>query len=70
MPNVKLVVDKLTAGAVPIVPVPLRLTECGLPVALSVIVTTPVRVPVVVGVKVTLMLQFAPAATVLPQVLV
>jgi hypothetical protein len=32
--------------------------------------TAPVRVPVAVGVKVTLMVQEAPAATELPQVLV
>jgi hypothetical protein len=35
-----------------------------------VIVKVPVRVPVAVGVKVTLIVQLAPALTVLPQVLV
>jgi len=51
-------------------PVPARLTVCGLPVALSVMVIVPGRLPVAVGVNVTLMVQLAPAATELPQVLV
>src|SRR2546428_207109 len=51
------------------VPVPVRLTICGLSLALSLMVMLPVRVPVAVGVKVTLMLQLPPAATALPQVL-
>src|SRR5437016_2908473 len=59
--------DRLTAGAVP---VPLSDTVCGLPVALSAIVTAPVRVPVAVGVNVTPMVQLAPAASDAPQVLV
>jgi hypothetical protein len=42
----------------------------GLPVALSVTVTVPGWLPMAVGVKVTLMEQFAPAATEAPQVLV
>jgi hypothetical protein len=50
--------------------VPLRETICGLPAALSVIVTVPVTLPVVLGTRVTLMAQFAPAASVAPQVLV
>src|SRR5260370_2836409 len=40
---------------------------CGLFEALSVIVMLPVRAPSWVGVKVTLMMQFFPAASVLPQ---
>ena len=52
------------------VPTPLRETACGLPLALSVILTVAVRWPVVVGVKVTLIVQFAPALTLVPQVLV
>ena len=52
------------------VPVPLRLTVCGLPVALSVLVRVPVRFPVAVGVKVTLIVQLAPALSALPQLLV
>jgi len=50
--------------------VPLRETVCGLPAALSVIVTVPVTLPVVLGTSVTLMAQFAPAASVAPQVFV
>ena len=38
--------------------------------ALSVMVTEAVRVPLAMGVKVTLIVQFAPAPTELPQVLV
>src|SRR5208282_1016136 len=50
--------------------VPLRETVCGLPAALSVNVTVPVRLPVVFGASVTLMAQLAPAVSVAPQVLV
>src|SRR6266852_8238343 len=50
-------------------PVPLEVSMCGLPGALSVIVTVPVRVPVAVGVKVTLIVQLALAAKEVPQVL-
>ena len=46
---------------------PDRGTVCGLFPALSVSVMVPVRVPSWVGVKVTLSLQKAPAADVLPQ---
>lgn len=48
-------------------PVPERATVCGLLGELSVSVRVPVRVPSWVGVKVTLMMQFFPAASVLPQ---
>src|SRR5437870_4396548 len=51
-------------------PLPLRLICCGLPAALSVIETAAVLEPVAVGLNVTLMAQLAPAATVLPQLLV
>src|SRR5580700_10316684 len=51
-------------------PVPVRLTDCGLPAALSAIVTAPVRVPAAVGVKVTVMVHPAPALSDEPQVLV
>jgi hypothetical protein len=68
-PNVRLEGEMLaTAPVLP--PVPERLTDWGLPVALSVRVTAAVRVPLVVGLKVTLIVQLAPAATELPQVLV
>ena len=43
---------------------------CGEPLALSVTVNVPVRVPLAVGVNVTEMEHFAPAATLDPQVLV
>ncbi len=53
-----------------IAPDPLRVTFCGLPIALSVIVTFADRFPAAVGVKVTPMLQLAPAATEPPQLFV
>src|SRR5438132_33702 len=58
----------LTPGPVA-VPLPVRLTVWGLLPALSVMVRAPVRVPVTVGVKLTLMVQLPPAATDVPQVL-
>jgi hypothetical protein len=51
-----------------VVPIPVRLTVCGLPAALSVTLSVAVRVSDVVGLKVTLMLQLAPAANELAQV--
>ena len=48
-------------------PAPAKLTSCGLPTALSVIVSKPVLLPDAVGVNVTLMVQFAPGATLAPQ---
>ena len=56
--------------AIATIPFPVRATDWGLSLALSVIVIAPVRVPVVVGLKVTEIMQFPPAATELPQVLV
>jgi hypothetical protein len=50
-------------------PVPAKLTVCGLPGALSVIVSVPVRAPDAVGLNVTLIVQFPAAATLVPQVL-
>ena len=46
------------------VPRPESVTVCGLPNSLSLIFSVPGRVPAVVGVKVTLMVQFAPTARV------
>jgi hypothetical protein len=43
---------------------------CGLPVALSLIETEPLRVPMAVGWNVMLIVQFAPTATELPHVFV
>jgi hypothetical protein len=60
--------ERLTTGAS--TPVPVRLTVWVAGLALSVMVTTPVLVPVAVGLKVTLRVQLALAATLEPQVLV
>src|SRR6202171_230700 len=43
--------------------VPVSDTVCGLPVALSMMVKVPMRVPAIVGVNVTLIMQLAPAAS-------
>src|SRR5438309_288962 len=48
--------DRLTTGT-GAMPVPLRLTDCGLPVPSSMIPIVAVRLPVAVGAKVTLMTQ-------------
>src|SRR5207245_7501265 len=61
--------DRLTVAGVT-APVPDSATDCGLPVALSVIVTAPTRLPAAVGVKVTLIVQLAPPATLDPHVFV
>jgi len=61
-------VEKVVAGLV--VPVPVKLTLWGLAGSESLMVTFADRVPLAVGVKVTLMAQFAPAAKLVPQVLV
>ena len=50
-----------------VIPVPDRAVVWGLPVALSVTVDVAFRVPVTVGVKVTLTVQLAPAAKLEPQ---
>ena len=60
MLKLTLVVLRLTLGAVP---VPLNPTSWGLPLALSVRVRLPERLPVAVGVKVTLITQLLLAAT-------
>src|SRR2546430_13960607 len=51
-------------------PVPLRLTVCGLPLALSRIVRVPVALPLTTGWNVTLIVQFAAAAKVVGQLFV
>src|SRR5438034_535273 len=61
LPKSRLVGANPTPGAVPF---PLSVMICGLPPALSVSDSVPVRAPEAVGVKVTLMVQFAPAAKV------
>jgi hypothetical protein len=61
VPNARLVGLRVTAGAVP---VPVRATVCGLPLALSVIEREAVSLPLMVGLKVTEMVQLVPAAIV------
>ena len=64
--NVRLEGDRdATAGVVPV-----NTSDCGLPAALSVIVTTPLAVPLTCGVKVTLIAQPAPPASEAGQLLV
>ena len=58
--KVRLAGDRLAADAVP---VPVMLTVCSPPLALSVIVTVAERVPAAAGLKATLIAQLAPAAT-------
>jgi hypothetical protein len=67
---VAVVWDPCVAAALKSVPVPERATVCGLPVALSVIVTIADRAPAAVGVKVTYTLQTEFGATAAPQLLV
>src|SRR5207237_7671843 len=67
-PNVKLVGVTVNWGELE-APVPVSDTFCGLLEAESVSVSVPVRVPPAVGVKVTLTVQLAPAARLLPQLL-
>lgn len=50
-------------------PVPLRRMLCGDPLALSVIVTAAVNAPVIVGAKCPWIVQFAPTARLVPQLL-
>jgi hypothetical protein len=64
-PKLSDVAERLT-GAVP-VPVPVRAMVCGLPVALSVMVAEPVRVPTVVGLNQIMIVQLPPASTLVPQ---
>src|SRR5437588_529311 len=61
LPKPRLVGVNPTPGPVPF---PLSATVCGLPAALSPSDSVPVRAPKAVGVKVTLMVQFPPAAKV------
>ena len=68
VPKFNELADRVT-GELELLPVPLRLTVCGLFPALSVKVSVPVAAPVAVGVNVTPTLQLAPAATLVPQVL-
>jgi hypothetical protein len=58
--KVRLAADRLAAGPLP---VPLRTTTCGLVTTLSAIVRLPVRSPLTLGVKVTLIVQLAATLT-------
>ena len=65
LPKFRLLGESVTvAGIVVFVPIPLRLTACGLPVALLVMLTAPVRAPIAAGVNTMLIVQEAPAASV------
>lgn len=65
--NVTLVGENRMLAAIP---VPVRGTVCGLPLALSVTVSVPGSTPTADGVNVTPMLHAAPAFMPLPQLLV
>ena len=67
MPKERLVGFRVAIG---LIPVPVRFTCCGLRPALSVMFMVAERFPLAVGVKVTLKVQLAPSATVVPQSLV
>ena len=62
-PKPRLVGASVTAGAVA-TPVPLSATVCGVPGALSAMLTEAVRDPAAVGVKVAEMVQLFPGASV------
>ena len=67
VPKERLVGESVGAA---IAPFPARLTLCGLPAALSIMVSTPLAVPLACGVKVTLIEQLAPPASEAGQLLV
>src|SRR2546426_6164649 len=64
-PKLKLVGLRLTTGADAVVPEPLNATDCGLPDALSVIVTLALRLPSAAVVTFTMMIPEPPAANAL-----
>jgi hypothetical protein len=66
--KVRLVGERVTAGAAGATPEPLSATICGELLTLSVIVSDPVRVPAAVGVNITEIEQVALTASELPQV--
>jgi len=67
VPKLRLPGERTATG---LAPVPERVTVCGLPPALSATFTAAVNDPMAAGVKVTLILHAAPAATLDPQLLV
>jgi hypothetical protein len=66
--NVSVAGENVTVAAAD--PVPVRLTVCGLPAMLSLMLTVPVSVPVVKGVNVTPIVQVAPDTREVPQLFV
>ena len=70
MPKLREAGVRLAAGAGALTPVPLSVACCGLPLALSVMLRVPVRLPRAVGVNVRLMVQVALAARLAGQLLV
>src|SRR5437879_4381188 len=68
LPKIRLVVDRVMTGAR--IPLPVREMDCGLPWALSVMVTVPSRWPTSVGVKAAVIMQLAPRARLRPQLFV
>jgi hypothetical protein len=67
LPKESEVGEKVTAGAVP---VPVRATVCGLPVALSATESVALRAPAAWGENVTLIVQVVPGARLVPQLFV
>ena len=67
LPKFKLVGARFTAG---VTPVPVNATFWGLPLTLSDTDRVPLRVPVLVGLKLTLILQLVPPSKLAPQLLV
>jgi len=69
LPKFTEVGDTLAAGALVVLPpVPVSDTTCGLPLALSLTMSEPVRVPVAVGLNLMLIVQLPLTARELPQV--
>lgn len=68
--NARVAGVRVTTGRAPTFPVPLRVTLCGPPEALSVIVIAADRLPTAKGENVTAMLQLKPAASLLLQLFV
>jgi hypothetical protein len=65
--KMRLVGERVTAGAVTTSPIPVSATVCGLAGALSVKASRALRVPPAVGVNVTATVQLAPGARLVPQ---
>lgn len=67
-PTVTLPKLRLVGESFAVVPIPLIVTFCGLPAALSLTLKAAAWVPVAVGLNLILIVQLAPAASELPQV--